>query len=30
MTTIDIDYLPNKKQELFHISEAEETLYGGA
>lgn len=30
MTVIEIDYIPNSKQELFHISEAEETLYGGA
>lgn len=27
---IDIDYIPNKKQELFHISNATESVYGGA
>lgn len=30
MTLIEIDYTPNNKQILFHTSEADETLYGGA
>ena len=28
--TVDIDYQPNAKQELFHESEATEVIYGGA
>lgn len=27
---IKVEYEPNEKQELFHMSEAEETVYGGA
>lgn len=30
MAEIAIEYVPNTKQELFHVSEAEETIYGGA
>jgi hypothetical protein len=30
MTTITIDYIPNKKQSIFHMSDATEAVYGGA
>lgn len=30
MTTIEINYIPNKKQEIFHSCGADEVVYGGA
>lgn len=30
MSTITINYIPNKKQEIFHSSSADEVFYGGA
>lgn len=30
MADINIEYVPNKKQGLFHASSCEEVVYGGA